>query len=1097
MWIPVMADTSKLGQDLKRAGEEGKRAFLDGFGDTAGKVGEGLSDGFREAMPGISSIIQGGIVAGLTAAFITKGFEVVSAGMEKITEVITEGVHKAAEEILTIGESWEKVDRQLQLTTTATGDAFEGLAQSAQNVVRSGLDVSINNLGSTMGVLHSRLDLTGPSLERLTQHVMELRDRFSDLSPDRLTQALGVFNVSGAQADQVLASLTQSARSAGDSLGVVVNNLADSGSVLSTAGLSIEQAGAFIADMDKKGISVTKMLTGFSTAEKQATKDHISFGDELKKIATQIEAMPSQADRAEKAFSIFGTRNWTQALAVLQDYLNVVNSVPGAFDASTGSLDAFLSSSASLENKFDALKNKAELIFKPFGDAAMEQIGRALDELGKWVETNHNKIVNFIQEIGDRFIATLPVIENFAAGVLTVLGPMFDAIDGWVSVMVMHFGLMEKSIGLSIEALSTPLTRMLWPGLDDTAKKMLSAGDASVDMGKKIAQISVTPELNQLRDWIQNHVTDVNGATDAWDRYTNSMKNATMGPFAGGGLTTPSQAPGGTPSGPSFGPYGPGGGMPGAGGMPRGLVHMGGLNLSTIPVAAQKYANDCIDASARIILSHSGVNMSEDQLENVITPGGSISSLAAGLNQLDPQGNFKALEGSGGSPQAMFGAIKASIDNGSGSILNVAPGSSLAGHTFAPGHFIAVTGYNPDGTVNVSDTAGGRQYTVSQADAFQATQGRGIVAGTGMGPPPSGVAGSPGQGFPLPWKLSGGPGDNSGGVDVSPDFPQPLQWPTGIDLPSTPPAADPGSSSSGSSSPIPVYPFTPISPVNMPTVGYNKQGMPMSGAYGGITTEQATSDAEAVQTAQHRLELAKAEVNSLTAQIAAAEQAGKDAATIHDLQQRQAEAIYNQSKATQELGDSQTKQSDEWNKIPSSESSRGKSSKSDALGSQLGSGLLKGIGQELGFGDLFGKSPMEWGLFKLAAGVAGYGLNLGNAWADNKLAGGQGGGAPMPGGGGGVGMGGLLQAIPGVRSFVNPAASAPNTVGPNVQPVNGMPGQSRPDDAPNLAPGQVSNTFNIQAQNPPAAAQTFSHLTNSNGFQNSMGTAGIGPTAQG
>ena len=46
----------------------------------------------------------------------------------------------------------------------------------------------------------------------------------------------------------------------------------------------------------------------------------------------------------------------------------------------------------------------------------------------------------------------------------------------------------------------------------------------------------------------------------------------------------------------------------------------GGLNLSTIPVAAQKYANDCIDASARIILSHSGVNMSEDQLEERYRP---------------------------------------------------------------------------------------------------------------------------------------------------------------------------------------------------------------------------------------------------------------------------------------------------------------------------------------------------------------------------------------------------------------------------------------------------------------------------------------------
>jgi Transglycosylase-like domain/Phage-related minor tail protein/Peptidase_C39 like family len=169
----------------------------------------------------------------------------------------------------------------------------------------------------------------------------------------------------------------------------------------------------------------------------------------------------------------------------------------------------------------------------------------------------------------------------------------------------------------------------------------------------------------------------------------------------------------------------------------------GGLNLSTIPVAAQKYANDCIDASARIILSHAGINMDEDQLERVIAPGGSINSQAAGLNQLDPRGKFVPMAGSGGSQQAMFAAIKASIDQGIGSVLNVAPGSSLGGHNFAPGHFVAATGYNADGTINVSDTAGGKTYSVSQADAFQATSGRGIVAGTGSGPgaAPSGFGG--------------------------------------------------------------------------------------------------------------------------------------------------------------------------------------------------------------------------------------------------------------------------------------------------------------------------------------------------------------------
>lgn len=199
---------------------------------------------------------------------------------------------------------------------------------------------------------------------------------------------------------------------------------------------------------------------------------------------------------------------------------------------------------------------------------------------------------------------------------------------------------------------------------------------------------------------------------------------------------------------------------------------VGGINLSTIPVAAQKYANDCIDASARIILSHSGVNMTEDQMEGVIAPGGTIDSQAAGMNRLDPAGRFVAMPGSGGSPTAMFNALKSSIDNGTGSTLNIAPGSSLGGRNFSEGHFVAVTGYNPDGTINISDTARGTQYSVSQADAFQASRGRGIVVGTGTGPGATtgpggpfapgapGVPGSPGTPSAL------GPATSSGVVSV-------------------------------------------------------------------------------------------------------------------------------------------------------------------------------------------------------------------------------------------------------------------------------------------------------------------------------------------
>lgn len=233
-------------------------------------------------------------------------------------------------------------------------------------------------------------------------------------------------------------------------------------------------------------------------------------------------------------------------------------------------------------------------------------------------------------------------------------------------------------------------------------------------------------------------------------------------------LTTPPGAPAapGVPGGPVPPPGVPGAVMPPAGfapgapGMPAAPAALAGsgLNLATIPVAAQKYANDCIDASARIILSHSGTNLDEDQLQQTIAAGGTISSQAAGLNQLNPAGKYVAMQGSGGSQEAMFNAIKNSIDTGTGSILNVAPGSSIAGKNFSEGHFIAATGYNADGTINLSDTANGKQYSVSAADAFQATQGRGIVAGTGTGPPPV-----PGMPAPLASGASGLPTPGYGG----------------------------------------------------------------------------------------------------------------------------------------------------------------------------------------------------------------------------------------------------------------------------------------------------------------------------------------------
>jgi hypothetical protein len=72
----------------------------------------------------------------------------------------------------------------------------------------------------------------------------------------------------------------------------------------------------------------------------------------------------------------------------------------------------------------------------------------------------------------------------------------------------------------------------------------------------------------------------------------------------------------------------------------------------------------------------------------------------------------------------------------------------------------------------------------------------------------------------------------------------------------------------------------------------------------------------------------------------------------------------------------------------------------DANASALGAGLIKGMAQELGFGDVFGKPPWEWGIWKLFAGGASYAIGLGNILGGG-VGGAAGAGAPggLPGGG--------------------------------------------------------------------------------------------------
>lgn len=1154
----------------------------------------------EQGKAGTNSQFLAGVMGGLVVVGAGLALKAVEAFVDVIKEGFEEGidlVKEFGEHIIEIGESYEKVEIQIQEFSGASGEALEEMNSHAQSVFGQ-LDVAGADTGRTMAQFAAILDAEpSAALDTLTKHVTELQGRFTGLRAQNLASIFFAFKTPIEETDAALGSLLASSRNAGQDFGTFIQSMSGTAALtLKEAGLNIEQTGHFMGELLKMGEPGNRVMTGMASAMKEFGKEGLSFGDGMKLAGEKLKELGDSAAGQDMAEKLFGTRNWIAAKTAVADYIETVEQGPDAFNANAESVDEFLDHTQTLENQWEEVKHKIEDAFKPLGAGSIELISGVIDTIKTKIDANLPQIKSRIKGLGDAFIENLPSVQSFAVGAIEMLGPLADFVkmfgvmfgqffagageiyafitgdedlkkkmegftDTLEKVRDIDFSKMASEVASQVGSVKVDVGGMkedydkLWdsargegedqhspgaelpemtphgvvggadtwrpgsalvpsdgsrgipvmPGVNtstpsdgsrdggsgnapgiyqDSAGKWHAhdpwwEGVIQAESGGNIAPTgnsthfglfqfaqstwdSVARQVNP--DWVgknpgtapadvqaqmaqQNYEQNKNNLPGQWaNDYVRQHPNGTGGSLVSAPSMFPTTGNGNGP-GDNFDPN--------AGGT--------GLNLSTVAVAAQKYANDCIDASARIILSHSGVNMSEDDLKSVITPGTNIDALSAGLNKLDPQGAFRAMPGSGGSPEAMQAAIKNSIDNGTGSILNVAPGSSLAGHTFAPGHFIAATGYNPDGSINVSDTAGGKQYSVSAADAYQATQGRGIVAGTGVGPSPTAGAASPlAYGTP-----------NNGGVS-----------PNGY-------AGLPGQYGGG-------------------------------GVYGGETEDQRVAAAKAVREAQQRAEdmdhdIAKQQqhLQDIKDELAKGDpkagQTGMLGGTIAETPEEQAAWAAKQkslndqlSDATYALGKSQRERADQDGEISTAERkqqesqfkkpSGSKQSAEGKAGETLGQGLLAGIGQELGLGDVLGKSPMDWGIVKLFTGLLNYGNSLGDAVFGKSDSGGGLFAGATPGGSQGLG-GGVAQGLLGSFGInptnVNGSVSAgPNVIAPPVPPGSdhlgpggaGLPGPGVVNQDNSI---HVSSDVSDRAVMAPVQAQQNS--SNSQAFQYSGG----------
>jgi phage-related minor tail protein len=596
----------------------------------------------------------------------------------------------------------QKVVEQLSTVAQVTGEDIPAAVRSAQQAVRTGLAGSYTEaFDLIVKAQQEGLNTSGDLLDTLNEYGTQFRK----------------LGLSGPEAMGLISQAVQGGARDTDVAADAIKEF----SIRSIDGSKATGKAFHDLGMSWKG-STEALAAGGDIAR-----------DTFQDVIQRIAAIEDPAKRAQIQVALFGTQSEDLGNALNSMNLDTAAAEFGAVAGATQqAADTVGGTSASA---IESAKRSIEVSVDGIQQALAEVFGPALQDLADWVSNNRGEIIGFFETLGHVAIDVGAFIVQSFGDAISSIGQIVQPLGDIQGAMLKFQAFQADFRGdseLAAQLREEAEAAFGWgEGLEKAGEAMKAVDPANLhkaldDAADKAKAATTETDLFSTEvDALDGKEVDIpievsglDDASDEMDEFFEKYRSLSVGVEVGDAASAGALAGAALGAGIDLGVRG----------------DVAGLNLATVEVSAQQFANNCISAAARIILSATDKVMSEVDVDQVIARGGSIDSLAAGLNKLNPQGQYVPMQGSGGSPEAMFAAIKESIDKGLGSVLNVAPGSSLAGTTFDYGHFIAVTGYDPaTGRINLSDTADGSVYSVTPGEAFQASRGRGIVAGTGTG----------------------------------------------------------------------------------------------------------------------------------------------------------------------------------------------------------------------------------------------------------------------------------------------------------------------------------------------------------------------------
>ncbi|MGP4975851.1 phage tail protein [Brachybacterium tyrofermentans] len=324
-----------------------------------------------------------------------------------------------------IGAAATDMDNTIRIGTGATGDALQGMQDSARDVAKK-VPNDLGEVGTAIADLNTNLGLTGPVLDTVATQVLEAgRMLGEDVDIKNAASTLNGFNVTAEDTPAAMDDIFRVSQATGTSMNDLTGQLSTQSGVLSELGLGLGDSAALIGGLSKAGIDSNAVLKGMGRSMTDLAKDGEPTADAFNRVMGEMQGFVDTGDQAaalDLASDLFGTRAAPQFVSALESGALSMEDLMGATGATQDTILGLADETRTASDQWGILKNNAMLALEPIGTVIFGVVGDALGALAGWISTvDFSPIQQFADSIG-------PALGEFATQAGAVLLPILQQV---------------------------------------------------------------------------------------------------------------------------------------------------------------------------------------------------------------------------------------------------------------------------------------------------------------------------------------------------------------------------------------------------------------------------------------------------------------------------------------------------------------------------------------------------------------------------------------------------------------------------------------------------------------------------------------------